>query len=66
MAVQSKLVWKLSQEIKVSLGSAHMIVKEKWNLFLNKVEIPHDLKGADHVNRVQYCQLLKNLWQKMG
>jgi hypothetical protein len=40
----------------IELAKAHKAVREKWNLFPNKVTAEQELKPEDHEKGIRYCE----------
>jgi hypothetical protein len=59
----SKSLHKLVQEKDIGLTTAHEAVQEKLNLFPYKVTSVQELKLADHVKQICYCEWFTNFIQ---
>lgn len=55
----NKSMRRLSQEVGVSLGTAHATVRKTIGLYPYRITCQHELKETDHDKRLQYC-----LWFK--
>ncbi|RZB40368.1 hypothetical protein BDFB_006777 [Asbolus verrucosus] len=55
-ATPSKLIMKLSQQIHLSYGTSHTILKIDLLMFLYKIQVHHMILPRDFVPRVYYCE----------
>ena len=46
----------LSQEVELSVGTCHKIMKKKLHLFSYKLHVYHELLPADFKRRIAYCR----------
>ncbi|RZC32148.1 hypothetical protein BDFB_009023 [Asbolus verrucosus] len=63
-ATPSKSIRKLSQQIHLSFGTSHTILKKDLEMFPYKVQIYHKILPRDFVPRVNYCEFciyIKNI-----
>ncbi|KAI4457295.1 hypothetical protein MML48_8g00010323 [Holotrichia oblita] len=51
-----KSIPKLSQQIQLSVGTCHTILKKKLKLYPYKMKVVHKLTQVDFGTRTQYCQ----------
>ncbi|RZC34083.1 hypothetical protein BDFB_002689 [Asbolus verrucosus] len=59
-ATPSKSIKKLSQEIHLSYGTTHTVLKKELNLCPYKVQLFHQILARDLQPRINYCQWFLN------
>lgn len=62
----TKSLRKLGQQTNISVATAHKAVKQHLCLYPYKVTVVHELKPADYVKRINYCEWFLRMIQRHG